>query len=154
MLVSLLGHLKFQSCICQQNQTAGRHVLVVDLAISNPAPTTLLGVGFYNKQIHLRLLSCINPYPVCSWMYQYFVFRVSGLTTEDRQDYSLIQEDSQIGCRCHDLVSGVMCHVSGGRCQVSGVTFFIIFFLTKCLGYLVEGLLSTGPTPSFFFSLS
>ena len=40
------GVLSFQSWICRQNQTAGRHVLVVDLAISNPASTTSLGAGF------------------------------------------------------------------------------------------------------------
>ena len=42
-------------------------------------------------------------------------------------------------------------HVSGVRCQVSGVTFFSSFsFLTKWCSLSGEGLLSTGPTPSFF----
>ena len=56
---------------------------------------------------------------------------------------------------CH--VSNVMCQlscityqVSGVRCHVSHVTFFSSTFLTKCWSLLVEGLLSTGPTPSSF----
>ena len=43
------------------------------------------------------------------------------------------------------------CQVSGVRCQVSGVTcFFLLFFLTKWWGWLVEGLLSVEPTLSSF----
>ena len=63
------GVLSFQSWICQQNQTAGRYVLVVDLAISNPASTMQLGAGFNIQQIHVRLLPCTIPYPVQSYMY-------------------------------------------------------------------------------------
>ena len=66
------------------------------------------------------------------------------------------------GVRCQ--VSGVTCQVSRVTCQVSCVTcqvsgvmchvsfFFSLFFLwTKWLGYSVEGLLSTGPTPSSLY---
>ena len=59
----------------------------------------------------------------------------------------------QVSCvRCH--VSGVMCHVSGVRCHVSDISchFFLLlfpsFFWIKCLGYSLEGLLSTGPIPA------
>ena len=48
-------------------------------------------------------------------------------------------------------VSGVRCQVLRVRCHVSGVTchfFSSIFFWTTWWGYSVEGLLSTGPTPS------
>ena len=38
--------------------------------------------------------------------------------------------------------------MSGVTCQVSRVTFFIYFFLNKGWSQLVEGILSTGPTPS------
>ena len=38
-------------------------------------------------------------------------------------------------------MSGVMCNI-----------FIFIYFFTKWLGYLVEGLLSTGPTPSSLYS--
>ena len=56
-------------------------------------------------------------------------------------------------------VSGVRCQVSGIRCQVSGVRCSVspvrchashFFYRTKWWGYLVEGLLSTVPTPSSF----
>ena len=55
--------------------------------------------------------------------------------------------------RCQ--VSGVRCQVSGVRCQVSGVMcqIYIFFGGTKWLGWLVEGLLSTGPTPSSLFTI-
>ena len=50
-------------------------------------------------------------------------------------------------------VSRVTCHVSCVTCHVSHVTchmyfYFFIFFLTKCWSLSLEGLLSTGPTPS------
>ena len=50
-------------------------------------------------------------------------------------------------------VSHVTCHMSCVRCQVSGVRchiFILFIFLggTKWWNYSVEGLLSTGPTPS------
>ena len=55
---------------------------------------------------------------------------------------------------CH--VSRVTCHMSRVTCHMSPVTIFFIlfifflifFFRTKWLGYSVEGLLSTEPTPS------
>ena len=47
---------------------------------------------------------------------------------------------------CH--VSHVTCHVSHVTCHVLLVTFFL--FLTKLWSLSVEGLLSTGPTPSSF----
>ena len=50
-------------------------------------------------------------------------------------------------------MSDVTCHMSGVRCQMSGVTIYIyiyIFFFTKWLSLSGEGLLSTGPTPSSF----
>ena len=51
-----------------------------------------------------------------------------------------------------------MCHMSGVRCQVSGVrghvscVIFFLFFSDKVVKLVgaVEGLLSTGPTPSSF----
>ena len=49
---------------------------------------------------------------------------------------------------CH-----VMCHVSRVTCHMSRVTCHMspfFFFLTKWWSLLVEGLLSTGPTPSSF----
>ena len=63
---------------------------------------------------------------------------------------------------CH--VSSVTCHMSCVKCHMSQVTadmyhvtchmshvpFFNIFFLRKGLSKPVEGLLSTGPTPSSF----
>ena len=54
-------------------------------------------------------------------------------------------------------VSGVRCQVSGVWCQVSGVRFFSQFFCCfyssiKWWNYSVEDLLSTGPTPSSYFS--
>ena len=58
---------------------------------------------------------------------------------------------------CH--VSRVTCHVSRVTCHVSRVTchmsffFFFFFFLTKWSSLSVEGLLSTGPTPSSLFQL-
>ena len=45
---------------------------------------------------------------------------------------------------CH--VSHVMCHMSRVTCHVSHVIFFLLLFSDK----VVEGLLSTGPTPSSF----
>ena len=48
-------------------------------------------------------------------------------------------------------VTGVKCQVSGDRCQVSNVTFFFFFFFDKMFGIeMVEGLLSTGPSPPSF----
>ena len=47
------------------------------------------------------------------------------------------------------LVSRVTCHVSHVTCNVSHVTIFFLF-LTKWLSLSVEGLISTGPTPSSF----
>ena len=48
-------------------------------------------------------------------------------------------------------VSHVTCHVSHVTCHMSHVTFFLLlFFWTKWWSLLVEGLLSTGPTPSSF----
>ena len=49
---------------------------------------------------------------------------------------------------CH--VSCVTCHVSLITCHMSCVTFF---FLAKWWSLSVEGLFSTGPTPSSFFSV-
>ena len=50
---------------------------------------------------------------------------------------------------CH--VSHVTCHVSHVMCHVSHVTFFYFFiFLPRGWSFLVEGLLSTGPTPSSY----
>ena len=54
---------------------------------------------------------------------------------------------------CH--LSCVMCHMSGVMCHLSYVTcnfFFSNFFinLVELVGDSVEGLLSTGPTPSSF----
>ena len=52
---------------------------------------------------------------------------------------------------CH--VSRVTCHVSHVTCHVSRVTcFFFCFFWIKWSSLSVEGLLSTGPTPSSFIS--
>ena len=63
---------------------------------------------------------------------------------------------------CH--VSHVLCHVSHVTCHVSHVTchmprvtchvshLFLFFFLTKWWSLLVEGLLSTGLTPSSFLT--
>ena len=54
-------------------------------------------------------------------------------------------------------MSCVMCHVSCVRCHLSSVIFFLIIkkkmslnIWTKGLSELVEGLLSTGPTPSSY----
>ena len=50
---------------------------------------------------------------------------------------------------CH--VSHVTCHMSHVTCHVSHVTFFLLlFFCTIWWSLSVEGLLSTGPTPSSF----
>ena len=46
--------------------------------------------------------------------------------------------------RCH--VSHVTCHVSHVTCH--GSRFFLLLFWTKWWSLSVEGLLSTGPTPS------
>ena len=50
-------------------------------------------------------------------------------------------------------MSHVACHVSCVTCHLSHVTFFFFFFFfwTKWWSLLVEGLLSTEPTPSSFF---
>ena len=49
-------------------------------------------------------------------------------------------------------VSCLRCHVSCFMCQVSCVRCHVFFcFVAKRLSYLVEGLLSTGPTPSSFY---
>ena len=48
---------------------------------------------------------------------------------------------------CH--MSRVPCHVSCVTCYVAPVTCHF-FFITNWLSKLVEGLLSTGPTPSSF----
>ena len=52
---------------------------------------------------------------------------------------------------CH--MSRVTCHVSRVTCHMSRVTchFFSLFFRTKWWSLSVEGLLSTGPTPSSSF---
>ena len=55
---------------------------------------------------------------------------------------------------CH--MSHVMCQVSGVTCQVSCVFFLFFlffFFFYKVVELVVEGLLSTGPTPSSLYSL-
>ena len=49
---------------------------------------------------------------------------------------------------CH--VSRVTCHVSRVTCHVSFFLLLFFFFWTKWWSLLVEGLLSTGPTPSSF----
>ena len=51
---------------------------------------------------------------------------------------------------CH--VSRVTCHMSCVTCHVSHVIYihFLFFFRTKWWALLVEGLLSTGPTPSSY----
>ena len=49
---------------------------------------------------------------------------------------------------CH--MSHVICHMSRVTCHVSHV---LIFFFTKWWSLSVEGLLSTGPTPSSFLNL-
>ena len=51
---------------------------------------------------------------------------------------------------CH--MSHVMCHMSGVTCHVSHVIIFF-FFRTIWWSLSVEGLLSTGPTPSSFITL-
>ena len=53
---------------------------------------------------------------------------------------------------CH--LSRVTCHMSHVTCLMSHVMFFCFFFLIKWRSLSVEGLLSTGPTPSSFVSLS
>ena len=50
---------------------------------------------------------------------------------------------------CH--VSHVMCHVSHIVCHMSFI--YIYFFLDKVMELVVEGLVSTGPTPSSFFEV-
>ena len=52
---------------------------------------------------------------------------------------------SQVTC----CMSRVMCHVSHVTCCMSCVTCHVLC-VTKCWSLLVEGLLSTGPTPSIF----
>ena len=47
-------------------------------------------------------------------------------------------------------VSYVMCHMSYVTCHVSSFTIIFYLFL-KCWRFLVEGLLSTGPTSSSFY---
>ena len=52
-------------------------------------------------------------------------------------------------------MSHVMCHVSRVTCHMSRVTchnffYYLFFFWTKWWSLSVEGLLSTGPTPSSF----
>ena len=54
---------------------------------------------------------------------------------------------------CHVTCHGT-CHVSHVTCTVSHVTFFSFFFMTKCWSLSVEGLLSTGPTPSSLLYLT
>ena len=54
---------------------------------------------------------------------------------------------------CH--ISCVTCHMSPVTCPISNVTFFSFFFITKLCwtrwwSQSVEGLLSTGSTPSSF----
>ena len=55
------------------------------------------------------------------------------------------------GVTCH--LSCVRCHMSCVTCHVSHVTcnIFFYFFFTKWWSLSVEGLLSTGPTPSSFY---
>ena len=50
---------------------------------------------------------------------------------------------------CH--VSCVMCHLSCITCHVSHVTFFLLLFWTKWWSLSVDGLFSTGPSPSSFY---
>ena len=48
-------------------------------------------------------------------------------------------------------MSRVTCHMSRVICHMSHFIFiFFLFFFTKCCSLSVEGLLSTGPTPSSF----
>ena len=47
-----------------------------------------------------------------------------------------------------------MCHVSYVMCHVTLNIFNIYLFLTMWWSYLLEGLLSTGPTPSILHSNS
>ena len=49
---------------------------------------------------------------------------------------------------CH--VSRVTCHVSHVTCHMSHFLSFFLFFRTKWWSLSLEGLLSTGPTPSSF----
>ena len=51
-------------------------------------------------------------------------------------------------------MSHVICHMSGVRCHVSRVTcnIFLKYFFTKWWNFSGEGLLSTGPTPSSFYT--
>ena len=57
---------------------------------------------------------------------------------------------SHVTCR----MSCVMCHVSRVTCHMSHVTCLMsIFFVLKWWSLLVEGLLSTGPTPSSLFCI-
>ena len=52
-------------------------------------------------------------------------------------------------------VSHVMCHMSHVTCQVSHVTFCCSSFLrTNWWSFSVEGMLSTGPTPSSLISIA
>ena len=51
---------------------------------------------------------------------------------------------------CHVL--RVTCHMSGVRCHVSLFFFFSSSFFTKLWSYSVEGLSSTGLTPSSLYS--
>ena len=53
---------------------------------------------------------------------------------------------------CH--VSHVTCHVSRVTCHNFFLFFFSFFFRTKWWSLSVEGLLSTGPTPSSFNSIT
>ena len=52
-------------------------------------------------------------------------------------------------------MSHVMCHVSEVACHMSNVMCkkINVFFLQKCLSISLEGLLSTGPTPSSLWCL-
>ena len=52
--------------------------------------------------------------------------------------------------RCH--MPRVTCHMSGVACHLKKIYIVCVIFFIKCWSYLVEGLLTTGPTPSSLHS--
>ena len=90
-------------------------------------------------------MSLIQPFP----QYLHNIIKKQTVRARELKFWENVHPPQRVMCH----VSCVMCHVSHVTCHVSHVTchyffYYIFFCLIKCWKYSVEGLLSTGPTPS------
>ena len=94
--------------------------------------------GLFYKHIFLSLINYVGD-PFVQNLQDTFVSHVKWHMSRVTCQVSRV--------RCH--VSGVTCLVSRVWCHVSGVKYkYIYFFLQHRVFWLMEGLLSTGPTLS------